>query len=258
MPTIEEQIELEHEMLCAGISRYDTQNLKLSGQSQESKTTYGRALIAGVVTQVTEGVIELQTPSQSSRRCIARGKLKDMNAEQVAYLALVSVIDSVSKRYSLLKVARAVGMHIEDQDRLSQWVAGEGESAKNVLNKANEKSARRHKRLGLMFKMNKDGYEYTEWTNQEKIFVGVKLIDVIIRMTGLVRLTKLRTAKNRTTTFVEATPETLEWIRKFNEYNSRRKPRYAPCIIPPRDWEGVWGGGYYSDVINRLPLVRAH
>jgi DNA-directed RNA polymerase, mitochondrial len=258
MPTIEDQINLEHEMLQAGIERYDSQNIKLTGQSQESKTTYGRALIAGVVSQVTEEVKELQLPSQSSRRCVARGKIKEMDAEQVAYLALVSVIDSVSKRYSLLKVARAVGGHIEDQDRLAQWVAGEKEKAKRVLEKANEKSTRRHKRLGLLHKMELDGYVGNEWTNEEKIFVGVKLIDVIIRVTGLVRLTKLRTARNKTTTFVEATPETLEWIRKFNEYNSRRKPRYAPCIIPPRDWEGVWGGGYYSDVINRLPLVRAH
>ena len=257
MPTIEEQKELEYEMVQAGLVRYASQNSKLTEQGQESKTTYGRALIAGVVTSVSEGIKELQEPDLSARRCVARKKLRDMDSEQVAYLALLSVVDTVSKRFSLLKVARSVGMFIEDQWKLEIWLAQEGESARNVLKKANEKTSRRHKRAGLMHKVKADGVDM-DWSNEERIFVGVRLIDVIIRTTGIVHLTKLRTAKNKTTTFVEATPATLEWIRNFNEFAAHRKPRYAPCIVTPRDWVSVWGGGYYSDVINRLPLVRAH
>lgn len=257
MPTIEDQIELEHEMVNAGIERYTKQNQKLAEKGKESSTTYGRAVIASIVEDVAEGVAELQEVNGSFRRCVARKKLRDMDAEQVAYLALLSVIDTVSKRHSLLKVARFVGMYIEDQWRLEQWLRDDPEVAQNVIKKAQEKSGRRHKRLGLVHKMNADGHD-TAWTNEERIFVGAKLIDVIIRTTGLVRLTKLKTARNKTTTYVEATPQTLDWIRSFNDVRASKKPRYSPCIIPPKDWEGIWGGGYYSDVINRLPLVRVH
>lgn len=257
MPTIEEQIELEHEMVNSGISRYNSQNRKMLEAGQESKTTYGRAMISSVVQAVTEGVKELQVKDAAARRCVARKKLREMDAEQVAFLALISLIDTVSKRHSLLNVARFVGMHIEDQWRLQKWLKDDPEVAKNMIKKAQEKSSRRHKRMGLIHKMNADGHD-TAWSNEDRVFVGAKLIDVIIRTTGIVRITKMRTAKNKNSTYVEATPTTLEWIKNFNDHRASSKPRYAPCIIQPKDWEGVWGGGYYSDVINRLPLVRVH
>jgi DNA-directed RNA polymerase len=83
-------------------------------------------------------------------------------------------------------------------------------------------------------------------------------MDAIIVSTGIFELRLMTTGKNKTTTYVEATPETLNWIRSFNESAMLRRPRYVPCIIEPKPWEDVWGGGYYSDVINRLPMVRAH
>lgn len=259
MPTIEDQKQLEYEMVQEGVRRYTNQNQKMLDKGLESRTQHGRALIASVVNAVAEGVIHLQTTTTSNRD-ITRKKLKDMEADQVAYLALLSVVDGISKRYSLMKVARAIGMFIEDQDRLSRWLEAEGEIARNIITQANEKTAsgRTQKRGGLTNKMNKDGYKETEWTNEERIHVGLRMVDVIITTTGIVTLRRQTTARNKTTTFVEATPETLEWIRSFNDTQMMRKPRYSPCIIPPQDWEGVWGGGYYSDVINRLPLVRAH
>lgn len=259
MPTIEDQKNLEHEMVMEGVRRYTHQNQKMADKGLESRTTHGRAMIASLVNDVADGVRNLQATTTSNRD-IARKKLRHMDAEQVAYLALLSVVDGISKRYSLMKVARAIGMFIEDQDRLTQWLQAEGKMAKNIINQANEKTAtgRTQKRAGLTNKMNKDGFKDTEWGNEERIHVGLRMVDVIITTTGIVSLRRQTTARNKTTTFVEATPETLEWIRNFNDSQMNKKPRYSPCIVPPKDWEGIWGGGYYSDVINRLPLVRAH
>lgn len=259
MPTIEDQMMLEYDMVLEGVRRYNHENNKMLEKGLESKTAHGRALISSVINAVADGVRVLQSTTTSNRD-IARKKLRDMNPEQVAYLALISVVDGISKRYSLMKVARAVGMYIEDQDRISRWLEAEGDKAKSIIAQANEKTAsgRRNKRHGLTHKMNKDGYENTEWGNEERIHVGLRMVDVIITTTGIIALRRQTTARNKTTTFVEATPETLEWISNFTQCNETKRPRYSPCIIEPKDWEGVWGGGYYSDVINRLPLVRAH
>lgn len=259
MPTIEDQIELEYEMVQEGVRRYTHENNKMFNKELESKTAHGRALISSVISTVAEGIKNLQE-TKTSNRDITRKKLKGMDPDQVAYLALISVVDGISRRYSLMKVARAVGMYIEDQDRLSQWLSEEGKTAKSIIQKANEKTAsgRRNKRHGLTHKMNKDGFEHTEWANEERIHVGLRMVDVIITTTGIISLRRQTTARNKTTTFVEATPATLDWISSFNDANMTKRPRYSPCIVEPKDWEGVWGGGYYSDVINRLPLVRAH
>jgi len=109
----------------------------------------------------------------------------------------------------------------------------------------------------LVYKLNKDGYNSTEWTNEERIHVGMRLVDKIVIKTGLVKLTK-SIKKHKTITYLEATPETLEWVKKFNTFQEVMKPRYAPSIIPPKDWIDVMDGGYHRTVINQLPIVRVH
>ncbi len=256
MPSIDEQIALEIEMVNAGIARYEKERIKLEERGMSSKTKHGRALLASVVSAVAAQVQQVKD-NKTSNRDVARKKLADVDAEKAAYLALIATIDGVAKRFTLLKIARAVGMNIEDQWRLQEWLKTDPETATNVLRLAEEKSGRHHKRRGLVHKMNADGH-LNGWSNEERIFVGLRLIDAIIVSTGIFELRLFTTGKNKTTTFVEATAETLEWIRSFNEAAMLRRPRYVPCIIEPKPWEDVWGGGYYSDAINRLPMVRAH
>jgi DNA-directed RNA polymerase len=256
MPTLEEQLDLEKEMLNDGINRYQSNTNKLIQKGLESNTQHGRAMITAIVNAVADGVTDIQT-EVTSNRDIARKNLQGMDAHQVAYLSLITVVDEVSKRFTLMKVAKSLGANIELQKRLSIWVEAEGKPALNVIRKANEKSSKLHKRQGLVYKMNKDGYAHTEWTNEERIHTGMRLIDKIVIKTGLVRLTK-SIKKNKTITYLQATPETLAWVQKFNTHQEVMKPRFAPSLIPPKDWDGVMGGGYHSEVINQLPLVRVH
>lgn len=257
MPTLDDQIQLEKEMLQAGVDRYQHNTNKLQEKGIESSTQHGRAAIAGVVNALAEGVTDIVQDSTSNRD-IAKKKLADMDAHKVAYLTLVSVVDEVSKHYTLTKVARIVGMNVELQKRLTQWVTSDGKPASMLIKKANEKSSKLHKRQGLVHKLNSTPQKETEWTNEERIHVGMRLIDKVIVKTGLVKLSKHRQRNNKTVTYLEATPDTLDWVRKFNLYQETRRPRYAPSIIPPKDWVGVVGGGYHSEVINDLPLVRVH
>ena len=257
MSTLEEQLALELEMLQAGIDRYQSNKSKLLEKGIESKTQHGRAVIAAVVNAVADGVEEIQSGSTSNRD-IAKKKLHGMNPHQVAYLTMITIVDEVSKRYTLTKIARFIGLNIEMQKRLTQWVEAEGQTALNIIKKANQKSSQRHKRQGLVYKMNKDGYKEQEWTNEERIHVGMRMVDKVIVKTGLVKLSKQRQRTNKTVTYLEATPETLEWIQNFNKHFEAGKPRYAPSLIPPKDWVDVTGGGYHSQVFNDLPLVRVH
>ena len=257
MPTVDDQIELEVRMVQAGIERFEGQKKRLVDSGKESMTKHGRSMVSVSIDKVAEGVVDIQT-RQSSNRDIAKKKLKGMNPEQVAYIALITVVDALSKRYTLLKIARMVGMHVETQARLTKWVDEQGKLAMKVIDKANQKSDAgfEHKRHGLNHKMNKEGIG-GEWSNEERIHVGLRLIDKIIVTTGLFHIKTLK-SRGKKTNYLEATAETLEWVRKFNEQRSADYPRYAPCIIPPKPWTDVWGGGYYSEVINNIPMVRVN
>jgi DNA-directed RNA polymerase len=178
-----------------------------------------------------------------------------MDAEQVAYLSVVSLVDSISRKNTLLHVARTIGTNIEMQDRLDRWVHAEGSVAKNTIKEAMKK-AYGARRYGLTHKMNKDGYEESAWLKSERVHVGFKMVDIIIQHTGIVKLDTQQTERRRRATYVKPTDGTLEFIKAFNEYMEVSRPRYLPCIVPPKDWTDVQGGGFHGHDIDELPIVR--
>jgi len=85
----------------------------------------------------------------------------------------------------------------------------------------------------------------------------LRIIDIIIKETGIVKL-RTEYTRRKSVTYLQATDETLEWIEAFNATHESNLPRYSPCIIPPKDWDSFFGGGYYSQHINKKPFLRIH
>ena len=258
MTTMDNQIELEYRMLQSGIDRYNKQLDDMTTSNLQSKTLHGRTIIAGVCEPVADGIREL-IKSKTSNRDIAVKLLQGLNPEQAAYLALISVVDKVSQNVPLLNVARLVGVNIETQKRLDEWLKIDRDTAKNLIRMANQKSDKGfdHKRHGLNHKMKVDNIDIPYWSDTDRIHVGLRLIDIIIRDTGIIKLRSEYT-RRKTVTYLQPTDDTLEWIKAFNETHESNLPRYSPCIIPPKDWDSFFGGGYYSEHINKKPFLRIH
>lgn len=252
--TLETQLSLEQEMITAGIERYRKDLDKAVASKSESRTQHGQVIVSRTVSAVAAGVKEL-VDNPKSNRDITYGLIRDMNVEEVAYLSLITLIDGISHRQGLLYLANIIGGAIEMQDRLDKWISNEGDIARNTIKLALKKSVGA-RRYGLTHKMNKDGFKHTEWAKSDRIHVGCRMIDVIIRTTSLVELQKQRSGKTKTTTIVKATSETEAWINGFRQYTETARPRFAPCLIVPKDWTSVTGGGYHSDYIPELPIVR--
>ena len=258
MTSMDKQLELEYRMLQSGIDRYNKQLDDMVASNLQSKTLHERTIIAGVCEPVADGIKKL-LKTKTSNRDIAVKLLQGLNPDQASYLALISVVDKVSQNVPLLNVARLVGVNIETQKRLDKWLELDKETAKNLIRMANQKSDKGfdHKRHGLNYKMNLDGIEIPYWSDTDRIHVGLRLIDIIIKDTGIV---KIRNEYNRrkSVTYLEPTNDTLEWIKAFNNTHESNLPRYSPCIIEPKDWNSFWGGGYYSEHINKKPFLRIH
>ena len=258
MTTMDNQIELEYRMLQSGIDRYNKQLDDMTTSNLQSKTLHGRTIISGVCEPVADGIRQL-VKSKTSNRDIAVKLLQGLNPEQAAYLALISVVDKVSQNVPLLNVARLVGVNIETQKRLDEWLKIDRDTAKNLIRMANQKSDKGfdHKRHGLNHKMKSDNIDIPYWADTDRIHVGLRLIDIIIRDTGIIKLRSEYT-RRKTVTYLQPTDDTLEWIKAFNETHESNLPRYSPCIIPPKDWDSFFGGGYYSEHINKKPFLRIH
>jgi len=67
---------------------------------------------------------------------------------------------------------------------------------------------------------------------------------------GLVRHQNRKLNKTKTVTYVEATPKIIDEIKNFNIRNEALFPKYLPMLMPPRDWENPFTGGYYGRKFN--------
>ena len=249
------QIALEADMLTGGIERFRKARDRAVEGGRESTTVHGRAIISRLVDEVANGIQEwIDNPTNVSRD-IAWKKLKDVDTDKLAYLSLVSLVDSLSRKNTLMFVARTIGSNIEIQDRLDRWIHSEGSTAHNVIKEAMKK-AYGARRYGLTHKMNKDGYQDTTWQKGERVHVGFRMIDIIIQTTGLVRLDTKQEKKKRRATYVVPTDGTTEWVKNFNAWKETMHPRYLPCVYEPKDWAGVIGGGYHGHIVDELSIVR--
>jgi len=257
--TKDEQIRLEEEMVQAGADRYLKQMNEMLNKKMESKTKHGRAIIASVVQPIADRIRDAQ--KESVRNNIALTKLKDAHPEQTAFISLVAVIDGSSAQFTLHRVANNVGTFVEDNQRLNKWHSMNKAEAERILDFYKDDYKERYKQMrAINYKLQQDGFNdiMPHWTPQERIKVGMHLIDYIIVETGIIKINTHYVARNRSQSFVEPTEKTLEWIKKFNDTAMTLRPRYVPSIIPPKPWTDVFSGGYHSELFNRLPMVRAH
>lgn len=260
MKTLQDQTNLEQSMVDGGIARFNSALKKMMDKGMDSATKHGRALISIAIEKVAEGIDEVKNTSNNNRST-AKKKLRYLDSEVAAYISMLAVVDTLSKKTTFLKLASNIGKRLEDQIRLETWIEKEGDVAKNTIRKANEKtrSGRIQKRKGLYHKMNKDGYKDLEWTNLDRVNTGNLLIRLIYERTEIIDEPRSdQKGKQKTSTYVVPNAKTLEFIKNFNAVAEVARPRYTPTIIPPKDWTKVWGGGFYAGVINNLPLVRIH
>jgi DNA-directed RNA polymerase len=258
MATLDEQIKLEYRMVQGGIIRYNKTLDDLLDKDLGSKTKHGRTIIKGVVEPVADA-IQKALEEKTSNRAHFPKLTKGCEPNKMAYLALVSLVDHMVVKTTLMKVAKLIGIQVETQLRLDKWLAIDKEVATNVIKLAQQKSDKGfdHKRYGLDHKIAADGLDIPHWSDEQRIHIGTKLIDIIIKHTGIVKLEKKQT-KKKTIYLVVPTKETEEWVDAFNKTNEVALPRYSPCVVEPKDWDGFWGGGYHSKHVNQLPFVRVH
>ena len=255
MATLEDQLRHEHEMVALGIARYEETEQKLIEKGRAARSKAGRTIIAASIQAIAEGIVEVQNNATSPRDTCKL--IVGMDPRQIAYLGVSACIDGIAHKRTFLNCARLVGVSIETQSRIDQWLATDPKWAQKILKEASEKGHVGHATKGMVHRINKDGMRDTTWSPKERIHVGTRVIDEIIKRTALFEVAKHVEGKNKTTTYLNPTPKTIEWIRGYDEANKSVLPRYAPCLIPPKPWTNVYDGGYYSEDLNKLYIVRA-
>ena len=258
MPTLEDQIELERQMMQAGRERYHYYKDRMLAKDLQSETKHGRTIVYRMLAPLAKGVKDmmLNEPPKSQVSVL----LRRADPAHLAYLSLVQLINSISMgSRKLTPIAKNIGVKIETQIVIDQWIEAEPEVAKEILKMADKKKdlGYDNKRAGVMNKMLSSGHD-NSWTTSKRINIGVRMVDLIASELGIISVNRRFQKKGTRPYYVDLSEGTEEWIRKFHENNESCTPTYKPSIIPPKPWTSAFEGGYHSPYMIQKPIMRVY
>ena len=263
MTTLNDQIELEKDCFDLGVTRYRNNVRKLQEKGRASATKHGQAIMYHQIQTLSEAIEEARKPSTHGGGKRPLVITAPIAVDKLAFITVSCAIDQMVRKSgstgltSVLAVARGIGMQVETELQL-QWWTDQGDVAKRMIKKANEKvgNSFHHKKAGLLHKMKADGLEPPRLSHLEAEKIGLRLIDCLVVSTGIAKVEGgYKGSKGKKVpTKILFTTEAEDFIDNFNKFNEGLMPHRTPCIIPPKPWGNVKGGGYYSNYVPKLRL----
>ena len=272
---ITEELEHEEAMIRGGIKRYQDLIKDAVINNQESTTLYGIVYQQKYITKLSELINQeikgmmageagnKQTALKLLCQCLPKSAFDnevfiDNNQhvwDVVSLISLKNIIDGISNETTLNKLAIKIGSALMLEARITVFKDQEKDKflqiSKRLQGKNIPQNANRYqyKRNVWVYCMLKHKLKFDDWGKEGRLHLGCKIIHYCEQL-GLVRHQNRKRSKTKTITYVDATPKIIEEIRNFNIKNEALAPKYLPMLMPPREWENPFVGGYYGKKHN--------
>jgi len=258
----ERQREIEQDALALGVTRYrsDRPLPWQTGNHDRGETDLapGKTLLKRYVEPVAEALAEFLDATAAGKavhKSVSAQYLVHIDPLQAAYLALRFGINGASAGKTFTNVALNIGDAIQEHLEMLK-MAKDHPGLHRKLTRQLARSTSAEHRLGVLRHVReKYALERMAWSKQERLHIGTKMIEMLLAATPLFETVKHSQGANRTTQFLQFTPDTVEWLEKTHGRCELLSPIHLPMIVPPRKWRTPFSGGYLTDAL-RPKLVR--
>lgn len=260
------QVDLEHESLFLGRRRYEAE-LAANGVSS---TAPGKFQLKACLPALAQAVADFVNAEGTAKRRAARAApfLSQVDPMQASYLAIRYALDAAADGSTKVNtVALRIGAAIEEHLNLLK-LAGESPGLyRKVMEQVSHSPAEHIRRGVLRHVVAKYGKTKLDWSNKNKLQVGLKLIELFDETCGLIELRRNTESRHDTPVHLVLTEAAQTWMAESHERASMWQPVHLPMLVPPRPWQllkrpahGEWdkAGGYITRVMNRFQLLQAN
>lgn len=260
MQSIEAQLELEQGMVQAGAKRYLTAQRKAEEKGHGSDLDYSQRLIQDFIMPLAEVLESWKNygAGYAVRYGRIRTALRQVESEAAMFLTLRALFNSFTHERSVVSLASQVGKAIEGEIRFTKFRELHQKYYDEIIADFKRKGTKDHRHMHrvLTHKANEKEDGWVEWTSQERVEVGSKLLDIILTNTDLITKVE-RYAKGKQVTEIVPTDEAMVWIKKHEDARQFMYPDKSPCIVPPDPWIAVDQGGYYTPMMRQTtPMIK--
>jgi len=255
----QQQVQLEEKMRTDGVDRF----WSIHQRNREKKSETGirsvkRLLNAHLMPMVKaiKSFIEEAQGGQAGRKHSAVQFITKLEPEAVALLTVCTVLDGLSSQKKFITVAREVARLIQDEVAYRHFADVDPISHSYLLKRCQSDNQYQRNKARMKTNMKGRQIEFEDWPLDVEVKVGTKLVDLMVQSVGLIRLGTVQYGEKQREKVILPTEETMEWLKKEDARCSLLSPMYLPTIIPPRPWTSPFDGGYWTQRVRPLKMVK--
>lgn len=265
---LDAQLALEAESRAIGAARYRKQRAApwqaaVDADVDEASLPPGRRLLRQALQPTAAAIREFMGSTGSGkagRKHTAVKLILNVEPEAAAYLTLRCAIQcgvqSLRLQRTSLMIADALLGHIRAQ-RFEEVNPSGATGLQRALKGRQRISSKRQQAIAEIHRSS--GVELT-WSNQERLLVGSKLLELAVEATGLVDIVLLEegSGKQRRKSYeVRLTTTAHDWLERQHARCELLDPLPMPMVVQPRPWTSPTNGGYLDPPHgNRLIRTR--
>ncbi len=275
------QLQLEHEAYTEGERRFIKNLERQTERGELADNQVAKPLMQTLVPKIAQAVREWHEGPDgklsTSRPSVAFTMLsteekavKDrslrISCESAAVIILKVILSKLVKPEGIpiTPMASAIGRTLEDEIRFGRIRDKEKEHFKKAIaENLNKRAGASYKKAYMqaveasMLEQGQLEDAWGTWSPTEAVHVGIKMLEIVIQSTQLVELK--RYGAGNAAADVEMVHLSDFWVKKMSQRGfslAGIAPVYQPCVVPPKPWTGVVGGGYWAKGRRPLPLIR--
>lgn len=275
------QLQLEHEAYTEGERRFIKNLERQTERGELADNQVAKPLMQTLVPKIAQAVKEWHEGPDgklsTSRPSVAFTMLsteekavKDrslrISCESAAVIILKVILSKLVKPEGIpiTPMASAIGRTLEDEIRFGRIRDQEKEHFKKAIaDNLNKRAGVSYKKAYMqaveasMLEQGQLEDAWGTWSPTEAVHVGIKMLEIVIQSTQLVELK--RYGAGNAAADVEMVHLSDFWVKKMAQRGfslAGIAPVYQPCVVPPKPWTGVVGGGYWAKGRRPLPLIR--
>lgn len=243
-------------MVAEGNEAYNRELRKRIEKHRESSTSYGQHLVKNSIFAVSQEISQAIENETIGKNSVGLKLLKLVDPDVAALVGLTYAIDNTQAMDKpLTSIAITIGTRLWQEISYAIYET-----------RANEVDLRSSKKKVAGYKGDKakvsaatnkwfSTYGIEKAPKEDRLHVGMKLLDIIVRATGFFYIDAVRDRGPAVKDYLRPTQGLLDFIGRCVDREEWLSPAFMPTIEPPLDWTTVDDGGYQT---IRVPLVKTN
>jgi DNA-directed RNA polymerase len=271
-----EQLRIEHEAYVLGEERF---HKTMERQMQRGEFTNNRVatpLLGTLIPLMSKAItdwIYQQNNKGRGRKHVCLKAASAMDADVMSAITIRHTLNMLAQRRSgqmaptVTQMAIAVGSALEDEARFGRIRILERKHYESHIAKALAKRNGMTYKLAYMEKVEESmlakgelSQPWVDWNIEDtdvRFHMGIRMLEILIESTQLIEVRRDFVGdKKRDGEYVYLKQEWADKIASRAFELAGITPLYQPCVVQPKPWRGLQGGGYWAKGRKPLTFIR--